>query len=150
MQTAKLGVYDVSRPICARNPFGGYAHAGSLMKACFTDEKIAETLQACSAYGINTALIETEDDISRALDLYESRVGQRIQWICQDQPGLVCLLHLRRFFTEVVPFHRMQPAPEVVLAEDTSPGLRQLPLATASGDGAVHLSLPRDKERNAQ
>jgi len=92
MQTAKLGAHDVSRLICAGNPFGGYAHAvglsyvGRLMRAYFTDEKIVETLQLCSANGVNTALIEIGDNILRALDLYESRMGQRIQWICQIPP----------------------------------------------------------------
>jgi hypothetical protein len=92
MQTARLGAYDVSRLICAGNPFGGYAHAGGLsyvgrlMRAYCTDEKIAETLQLCSANGINTALIEIGDNILRALDLYESTMGQRIQWICQIPP----------------------------------------------------------------
>ncbi len=92
MQTAGLGGYDVSRLICAGNPFGGYAHAGGLgyvgqlMRAYFTDEKIAETLQLCRANGIDTALIEIGDNILRALDLYESRMGWRIQWICQIPP----------------------------------------------------------------
>jgi hypothetical protein len=92
MQTARLGDHDISRLICAGNPFGGYAHAGdlsyvnSLMKAYFTDEKIAETLEICHANAINTALIEIEDNILRALDLYETRMGHRIQWICQIPP----------------------------------------------------------------
>ena len=45
------------------------------MRAYFTDEKIAETLQLCSANGINTAPMEIADNILRALDLYESRMG---------------------------------------------------------------------------
>lgn len=103
MQTATLGSHDVSRLICGGNPFGGYAHAGGLdyvsrlMRAYFSEEKIAETLQVCSANGINTALIETEDNILRALDLYESRMGQRMQWICQippDRKGVGLTKHL--------------------------------------------------------
>ncbi len=92
MQTAKLGDHEISRLICAGNPFGGYAHSGdlrylgSLFKEYFTDDKIAETLQLCTANGINTTLIETEDNILRALDLYERRMGHRIQWICQIPP----------------------------------------------------------------
>lgn len=92
MQTAKLGSYNVSRLICAGNPFGGYAHGGDfvylgrLFREYFTDEKIAETLQLCTANGINTTLIETEDNILRSLDLYEKRMGHRIQWICQIPP----------------------------------------------------------------
>jgi len=92
MQMAKLGKHQISRLICAGNPFGGWAHGGNLkyldrlFKAYFTDEKIAETLQLCTANGINTALIETEDNILRSLDLYEKRMGKRIQWICQIPP----------------------------------------------------------------
>jgi hypothetical protein len=92
MQTAKLGEHQISRLICAGNPFGGWAHGGNLtyldklFKAYFTDEKIAETLQLCTANRINTALIETEDNILRSLDLYEKRMGERIQWICQIPP----------------------------------------------------------------
>jgi hypothetical protein len=105
VQTAKLGRYDVSRLICGGNPCGGYAHAGGLdyvsrlMKAYFTEDRIAETLQVCSANGINTALIETEDNILRALDVYERRMGQRIQWICQippDRKGMGLTRHLQQ------------------------------------------------------
>lgn len=89
MQMANLGNYQISRLICAGNPFGGYAHGGDLVylsrlfKEYFPDKKIAETLQKCSQNGINTTLIETEDNILRALDLYEERMGHRIQWVCQ-------------------------------------------------------------------
>jgi hypothetical protein len=77
----------------------------------------------------------------------------------QDQPGLVYLLHLRRFFTEVVPFHQMQPAPEIVLPGEYAPGHRPLALATDSADvvavylpvgGRVDLSLPEGKAHDAQ
>jgi hypothetical protein len=105
MQTAKLGDYHVSRLICAGNPFGGYAHGGGLVyldklfKAYFTDEKIVETLQLCTANGINTALIETEDNILRSLDLYEKMMGHRIQWICQippDRKKLGLMKHMKQ------------------------------------------------------
>ena len=92
MQMAKLGDHQISRLICAGNPFGGYAHGGGLaylgrlFREYFTDEKIAETLQLCTANGINTTLIEIEDNILRSLDLYERRMGHRIQWICQIPP----------------------------------------------------------------
>ena len=36
--------------------------------------------------GINTALMETDDNILRSQDLYEKRMGDRIQWICQLPP----------------------------------------------------------------
>jgi hypothetical protein len=105
MQTVKLGEHQISRLICAGNPFGGYAHGGGLaylgrlFKEYFTDEKIAETLQLCSKNGINTALIETEDNILRSLDLYEKRMGHRIQWICQippDRKKLGLMKHLKQ------------------------------------------------------
>lgn len=92
MQTIKLGNHNISRLICGGNPFGGYSHGGNLVylgrlfKQYFTDEKIAETLQVCTDNGVNTALIETEDNILRSLDLYEKKMGHRIQWICQIPP----------------------------------------------------------------
>ena len=105
MQTAKLGGHQISRLICAGNPFGGYAHGGNLaylgrlFREYFTDEKIAETLQLCTANGINTTLIETEDNILRSLDLYERRMGSRIQWICQippDRKRLGLMKHMKQ------------------------------------------------------
>ena len=105
MQTVKLGDHQVSRLICAGNPFGGYAHGGNLaylgrlFREYFTDGKIAETLQLCAANGINTALIETEDNILRSLDLYEKRMGHRIQWICQippDRKKLGLMKHMKQ------------------------------------------------------
>ena len=105
MQMAKLGDHQVSRLICAGNPFGGYAHGGDLayldrlFREYFTDDKIAETLQLCARNGINTALIETEDNILRSLDLYERRMGHRIQWICQippDRKNLGVMKHIKQ------------------------------------------------------
>jgi hypothetical protein len=71
----------------------------------------------------------------------------------EDQPGLVYLLHLRRFFAEIVPFHRLRPAPEVIGHGPGEFGHR--PLALASDDretiavylpvgGEVSLVLPAD------
>ena len=91
--------------ICAGNPFGGYAHGGDLkylgrlFKEYFTDEKIAETLQICSTNGVNTTLIEIEDNILRSLDLYEEKMGHRIQWICQippDRKKLGLMKHMKQ------------------------------------------------------
>ena len=107
MQTIKLGNHEISRLICAGNPFGGYAHGGELeylgrlFKQYFTDEKIAETLQICSANGINTALIETEDNILRSLDLYEEKMGHRIQWICQIPPDRKKLGMMKHFKEQI-------------------------------------------------
>jgi hypothetical protein len=105
MQMAKLGDHQISRLICAGNPFGGYAHGGDLaylgrlFREYFTDDKIAETLQLCTKNGINTALIETEDNILRSLDLYERRMGHRIKWICQvppDRKKLGLMKHMKQ------------------------------------------------------
>ena len=77
----------------------------------------------------------------------------------QDQPGLVYLLHLRRFFTEVVPFYQMLPAPEVILLGECALGHRPLALATTSREavavylpvgGIVNLTLPGDRRYDAQ
>jgi len=81
------------------------------------------------------------------------------QVLDQDQPGLVDLLHLRHFFTEVVTFETLRPAPELLLPESWNPGTRPLALADAGKDlcvvylpvgGAVHLALPAGKEFQAQ
>ena len=73
----------------------------------------------------------------------------------EDQPGLAYLLHLRRFFTEVVPFHQLRPAPEIVAGGEYAPGHRPLALATASRDliaiylpagGPAEPALPDDKQ----
>ena len=77
----------------------------------------------------------------------------------QDQPGLVYLLHLRLFFTEVVPFHQMQRAPEVLVPGEYASGHHPLALATKNQDvvavylpvgGSVHLSLLNDRTYQAQ
>jgi hypothetical protein len=77
----------------------------------------------------------------------------------QDQPGLVYLLHLRHFFAEVLPFHELHPAPQIILPGEHPSGSRPLALATASRDvvavylplgGSVKLLLPEDKRYDAQ
>jgi hypothetical protein len=77
----------------------------------------------------------------------------------EDQPGLVYLRHLRCFFTEVVPFQRMGPAPEVILPGDHAWGHCPLALATASRDvvaiylptgGQVALAPSRDQRYDAR
>jgi hypothetical protein len=77
----------------------------------------------------------------------------------EDQPGLAYLLHLRRFFTDVVPSHRMQPAPETIVASESETGHRPLALATPEYDvvavylptgGEVTLSLPEARPYDAQ
>ena len=73
--------------------------------------------------------------------------------LSEDQPGLAYLLHLRRFFTEVVPFQRLRPAPELIVAINKPlPGEKPLALASPERDvvavylpvgGTVSLDLPR-------
>lgn len=68
----------------------------------------------------------------------------------EDQPGMVDLRHVRRFFTEVVSFHELQPAPELLSPGEYGAGERPSALATRDRDcicvylpvgGAVHLQL---------
>ncbi|KPJ63522.1 MAG: hypothetical protein AMS15_00020 [Planctomycetes bacterium DG_23] len=77
----------------------------------------------------------------------------------QDQPGLKYLLHMRRFFTGVVPFHRMRRTPEVLAAGEYAPGLQPLALATENQEvvavylpagSSAHLALSEDKSYRAQ
>jgi len=73
------------------------------------------------------------------------------QLLDRDQPGLAYLLHLRRFFTELVSFPEMRPAPDIIVPGEYAPGRRPLALATAERDviavylpvgGKVELALP--------
>jgi hypothetical protein len=69
----------------------------------------------------------------------------------QDQPGLQSLLHVRRFFTEILPFNELRPAPDLIRGNGWPPGRR--PLALANPDrtlvaaylpagGEVAISIP--------
>lgn len=150
MQMAKLGDHHVSRLICAGNPFGGYAHGGELVylgrlfKEYFTDEKIAQTLQLCTANGVNTTLIEIEDNILKALDLYEDRMGRRIQWICQippDRKGQGLMEHMRRQIqtaadNRAIGTFIQGAATEDLFAEGRTEELREL-IATMKEKGMV-------------
>lgn len=75
----------------------------------------------------------------------------------RDQAGMADLLQVRRFFVEVVPFHRLRPAPEVVAPGDWGFGRRPLALASDERDvvavylpigGTVKLSLPGEADRH--
>jgi hypothetical protein len=77
----------------------------------------------------------------------------------EDQPGLVYLLHLRHFFTQLVPFARMSPAPQIVRPGEYGRGFRPLALATEERDviavymptgGTATLRLPRGGRYHAQ
>jgi hypothetical protein len=69
----------------------------------------------------------------------------------RDQSGLAALLHLRRFFTDVVPYDRLRPAPQVVAVGEYELGCQPQALATDERDvvavyfpalGTVGLDLP--------
>ncbi len=77
----------------------------------------------------------------------------------EDQPGLADLLQVRRFFTEVLPFFDLRPAPELVPGEGWEPGRR--PLALANEDrtraavylptgGEVVVDIPEDVAARAR
>jgi hypothetical protein len=77
----------------------------------------------------------------------------------QDQPGLVYLLHLRRFFHEVAPFHRLRPAPESIFSPDRDTGFGPLALASPErdiiavylpGGGPVDLAIEHGNGHSAQ
>jgi hypothetical protein len=59
----------------------------------------------------------------------------------QDQEGVAYLEHVRHFFTTVVPFARMRPAPELLVSGEWEPGYRPLVLATEERD-VVAVYLP--------
>jgi hypothetical protein len=54
-----------------------------------------------------------------------------------DQAGMVDLLHVRHFFTEVVPFHRLHPMPQLVAQGEYELGHRPLAMATEALDLVV-------------
>lgn len=71
----------------------------------------------------------------------------------EDQAGVVYLQNLRRFFTGLVPWARLRPAPELILGKYPH-GHRPLALASESRDwlcaylpagGTVRLALPTDR-----
>lgn len=77
----------------------------------------------------------------------------------EDQPGLGDLLHLRRFFTELAPFHKLAPANHLVYGKEMPLGHRPLVLGTDIGEvitaylpvgGAVELVLPPGSLYQAQ
>jgi hypothetical protein len=58
------------------------------------------------------------------------------QELDEDQPGLAYLLLVRHFFTEIVPFAALRPAPGLARGSD-QPGHRPLALATPDRDAVV-------------
>jgi len=77
----------------------------------------------------------------------------------EDQPGMVDLLHVRRFFTEIAPFARLRPAPDLVAEGPGELGHRAQALASPERDliavylptgGEVRLQLPAEGRLRAQ
>jgi len=73
------------------------------------------------------------------------------QILDRDQPGLVYLQHLRDFFTRIVPFNDLKPAPELISSAPAPVGFRPKILANSSRSticvylpvgGSVSLILP--------
>lgn len=56
------------------------------------------------------------------------------QVLDRDQAGMPYLLHLRRFLTEVVPFHQLRPAPQLHPDGEFVPGHRPMVMSTADHD----------------
>ncbi len=56
------------------------------------------------------------------------------QVLDRDQAGMPYLLHLRRFLTEVVPFHQLRPAPAPHPDGEFAPGHRPTILSTTDHD----------------
>lgn len=77
----------------------------------------------------------------------------------EDQPGMLYLLHVRRFFTDILPFHPLRRAPELLRAGYAwEPGEKPSVLVARDGSaaavylpvgGRVELALPEGKIYNA-
>jgi hypothetical protein len=59
------------------------------------------------------------------------------QILDEDQPGLEHLLHVRRFFSDIVPFATLRPVAGLVTGSDDRRGRKSLALATAGQDVIV-------------
>ncbi|MCB1125206.1 MAG: hypothetical protein KDM81_01835 [Verrucomicrobiae bacterium] len=89
----KIGNVEISRLICGGNLISGYAHARDLiymsrfLKEYFTDDRILNTWQVCEEHGINTMIVNPDDD--KAVQLfkrYRKERGGKMQWLAQTGP----------------------------------------------------------------
>jgi hypothetical protein len=55
----------------------------------------------------------------------------------EDQPGMADLLLVRRFFTELLPFHELRPAPQLIVDGPTQHGHRPRALRSSTGQRAA-------------
>ncbi len=51
--------------------------------------------------------------------------------LVHDQEGVACLKHLHHFFTAIVPFDRLRPAPDLICPQNVAEGYRARALAAA-------------------
>ncbi len=81
------------------------------------------------------------------------------QVLDQDQPGLAYLIHMREFFTRIVPFNDLKPAPALINGEPKPVGFQPKALANSScriicvylpTGGSVSLSLPEGLDFQGQ
>jgi hypothetical protein len=77
----------------------------------------------------------------------------------RDLPGIEYLFHIRRFFTELVPFAALRPSPELIDGDTFPLGSRPLALATSDRHtvavylptgGVVRVLLPDNGARNGR
>lgn len=93
IEMGKIGQVEISRLICGGNLIGGYAHSrdliyvSNLLKHYFTDEKVMDTWQICEEHGINTMIVNPDNQ--KAVELfqrYHKERGGRMQWLAQAAP----------------------------------------------------------------
>ncbi len=93
IETGKVGTVEISRLICGGNLIGGYAHSrdliyvSSLLKHYFTEDKVMDTWQLCEEHGINTMIVNPDNQ--QAVELfqrYRKERGGRMQWLAQAGP----------------------------------------------------------------
>jgi hypothetical protein len=94
MPCGRIGQLRVSRLICGGNLISGYAHARDLiymsrfLKEYFTDERVMDTWQTCEEHGINTMIINPDDEHAiEVFQRYHRERGGKMQWLAQVAPG---------------------------------------------------------------
>jgi len=84
--TIKLGNLTVSRLMVGGNPISGFSHQGkdrdNEMMDYFTAENVKALFRECEKYGVDTAVLRTDNFIMRMLREYWNE-GGKIKWIAQ-------------------------------------------------------------------
>ncbi len=87
MPTIQLGNLKVSRLILGSNPFFGYAHkgggVGKAMRAYFTDERIAATLDEAAAWGVTAVAAPPLERWIALWKAYRAGGGKLRHWLAQ-------------------------------------------------------------------